>query len=136
LLRIGLGFALAPFTPVLLLLAISIGSGGIVWRESLLLIEVGVPAVYAPAIVLGIPTFALLRWRRWDGLVAYIAAGAAIGVIVWLVYGAVVPATPRGLALSLTRQARGLLPVSLACALSVSSAFWAIVRPDRFDNAT
>ncbi len=134
LLRIGLGFVLAPFTPVVLLLAISLGSGGIEWRESLLMIEIGVPAVYVPAIVLGTPAFLLLRWRRWDGLLAYIAAAAVIGAIVWLVFGLAVPAKPAGAAWGLARLARGLLPVALACSLAVSSAFWSIVRPDRFEG--
>lgn len=135
-LRIGLGFLLAPLVPVLLLLAISIGSGGIAWRQSLLMIELGVPAVYAPALALGFPTFVLLRWRRWNGLVAYIVAGAAIGVVVWLAYGLAVAAKPQGVALSLALQMRGLLPVILACSLAVSSAFWALVRPDRFERGT
>lgn len=132
-LRIGLGFAFAPLTPVVLLLAISLGSGSIDWRQSLLLIEVGVPAVYVPAILLGVPAFALLRWRRWDGLVAYVVAGAVIGIIVWLGAGVVLPPKPRGLAVSLAVQARGFLPLVLACSLAVSSAFWAMVRPDRLE---
>ena len=131
--RIALGFLFAPLTPLVALLAISLGSGGIALRESLLMIEVGVPAVYLPAIALGLPTFAVMRWRRWDSLAAYVVAGLAIGIVTWLVYGLVVPAGPHGVALSLARQARGLLPVILACSLAVTSAFWAMVRPDRFD---
>jgi hypothetical protein len=132
--RIALGFLFAPLTPILALLAISLGSGGIALRESLLMVDLGVPAVYLPAIVLGAPTFALLRWRRWDSLTAYIVAGLAISIVAWLVYGLVVPATPHSVALGLARQARGVLPVMLACSLAVVSTFWAIVRPDRFEG--
>jgi hypothetical protein len=133
-LRIGLGFLLAPLTPVLLLLAISLGSGGIAWRESVLLIEIGVPAVYAPAVALGIPMFAVLHWRRWDGLMAYVVAAALIGVIVWLLYGLAVPGRSAGMVVSLMRQARGFLPLVVACSVAVSAAFWMIVRPDRFGD--
>jgi hypothetical protein len=134
LLRIALGFALSPATPMLALLAISMGSGGITLRESLPLIELGVTAVYAPAVVFGVPTFVLLRWRRWDGLLAYIVAAIVVGVVVWLAYGLLVPAKPQSVAVALGRQARGLLPVILACSLAVSTSFWTIVRPDRFDE--
>jgi hypothetical protein len=133
-LRIALGFVLAPLTPVAALLAISLGSGGITFRQSLLMIEIGLPAVYLPAILLGAPAFAVMRWRRWDGLRAYIVAGLMIGIVAWLVY-LVLPARPQGVVFSLLRQARGLLPVVLACSLAVSSSYWAMVRPDRFDTS-
>jgi hypothetical protein len=79
--------------------------------------------------------FAALRWRRWNSLMAYVVAAALAGVIVWLLYGLVVPGRPRGLAVSLMHQARGFLPLVVACSVAVSSAFWMIVRPDRFDEA-
>jgi hypothetical protein len=134
LLRIGLGFVLAPLTPIAALLAISIGGGGIEWHQSLLLIVIGVPAVYVPALVLGVPMFLIMRWRGWNGMLAYVWAGALIAMIIWLVSGLLVPAKPHGVAASLLLQARGFLPVLLACAMAVSSAFWGIARPDRFDE--
>jgi len=132
-LRLVLGFLFAPLTPLLLLLAISLGSGSIEVRESILMIVLGLPSVYAPGIVLGIPGFLVLRWRRWDSMMAYFAAGAVIGLVLCLI--SITVAEVRYADPSIIgRQARGLWPFLIACSLASSSVFWMIVRPDTFDT--
>ncbi|HTR83796.1 MAG TPA: hypothetical protein VMI56_04925 [Reyranella sp.] len=132
--RIVLGFIFAPLTPLLLLLAISLGTGGITLSQSFLMIFVGLPSVYVPAIVFGIPVFLVLRWRRWDGMMAYFGGGAAVGVMLCLVSVAVLALRHVDTGL-FGRQARGLWPFLIACTLASSSVFWLIVRPDTFDAA-
>lgn len=132
-LRLALGFALAPLTPIVLLLVISVGSGSIAPSESVLMIAIGVPAVYAATIVFGIPAFFLLRWRGWNSLVAYATGGALIGVAVCAV-AALLTGTLREVPTDIVRQVRGFLPFVVASAFCASWAFWLIVRPDRFDG--
>jgi hypothetical protein len=131
-LRIVLAFIFAPLTPLLLLLAISLGSGSIAFRESFLMVFLGLPSVYVPAVVLGIPAFLVLRWRRWDSMMAYFAGGAAIGVVLCLVSTGLIAIKHVDAGL-FGRQARGLWPFLFACTLASSSIFWMIVRPDAFD---
>jgi drug/metabolite transporter (DMT)-like permease len=81
--------------------------------------------------VFGIPAFLVLRWRRWNSMMAYFAAGAVVGVLLCLASAALVAIEHIHVA-TIDRQARGLWPFLIACTLASSSVFWMIVRPDTF----
>jgi hypothetical protein len=132
-LRLALGFVFAPLTPIVILLVISVGSGSIQPSESALMIAVGVPAVYAATIMFGVPMFLLLRWRRWNSLIAYAIGGALIGVAICAVT-ALLSGSLRAMPADMVLQVRGFLPFVVASAFSASWAFWLIVRPDRFEG--
>jgi len=133
LIRILLGFLFAPLTPVVALVAIAVGSGGIGIGQSWLMFMIGVPSVYAAAIVLGIPMFLLVRWRKWNDAGAYISGGVLIGLVLCVAYAGGSTHGLRALQASLAQEAKGFMPFVVTCSTSASFVFWMIVRPDRFD---
>jgi hypothetical protein len=135
LLRIVTGFVFAPLAPLSALAVVAHFMGGIPVGFSTALLQFGVPLVYAVAVVLGMPAFAILRWRRWEGVWAYLAAGAVIGVVTCAALAFGGAGLKRGPSEFLL-QTKGFMPFVMACTLIASAAFWGIVRPDRFDGAS
>ena len=88
---------------------------------------------YPFALLVGLPSFLLMRRKGWDGLRAYALAGFALGLIFLGVFAGMAGfegdvANPAWL--NLLANLAFLLPFVLGCALASSMVFWLIVRPD------
>ncbi|MDB5488940.1 MAG: hypothetical protein JWQ58_2655 [Reyranella sp.] len=132
------GFVVAPMMPTLILVGVVLAAGGD--SQTLGYAAFAGYISYPFALLIGLPSFLVMRRRRWDGLRAYALAGLAFG-LVFLAFGLVFLAMFAGLAgyqgdavnpawLNLLVNLAFLLPFVLGCALASSVVFWLIVRPD------
>src|SRR5262249_3560653 len=89
------------------------------------------------AIALGLPLFVVFRWRGWNGFLVYVFTGAFLGLVVYLVYFAVVVLNDdtthslRNLAQKLSHTAPQLIPAGMISGAVAAVSFWLIARPDR-----
>jgi hypothetical protein len=91
--RTVLGFLVAPISPGLLAVILAapfrVAAAGFGLRElSEAAWIIGLSAVlgYPIAVVFGVPSYVFFRSRGWNGLLVYIAAGAVLGLIIYLIY--------------------------------------------------
>ena len=91
--RTVLGFLIAPLSPGLLAVILAapfrVGAVGFGLRElSEAAWIIGLSAVlgYPVAVVFGAPLYVFFRSRGWNGLVVYIAAGALLGLVIYVIY--------------------------------------------------
>jgi hypothetical protein len=137
--RTILGFLIAPVSPGLLAVVVAAPFYGpavfsLKFSSDALLI-VGLSAVFGyPVGVIGIPVYALLRWRGWNGWLVHAAAGAALGPILYLIHVVQADLATDGL-WSLTGRAANTVPVyiplGMICGAVAGSFYWLIARPDR-----
>lgn len=139
--RGGIGFLVAPISPGLLAVAISLifraASSSIGAREvSEAAWLIGLSAVlgYPTAIILGVPAYLVLKWRRWNGPLVYVMAGALLGVMVYLVFGLLPHFNSGGFGALKERlyfTADTHLPAGVLCGALAAFVFWLVARPDR-----
>lgn len=92
-LRAVLGFLVAPITPGLLAAILAapfrieaIGFGLRELSEAAWIIGLSAVLGYPVTVVFGVPLFIFLRSRGWNGLPVYVAAGALLGLVIYVVY--------------------------------------------------
>jgi hypothetical protein len=126
--RLLAGIVLAPLTPGILFLCISIfGRIG----EGLWALKLSAMVGYPAMVVLGIPAYFVLRKLGWNRAWGYLLAGLIIGTIVAAVI--FTPVVMNNLPLSAnTSLAPSAAIFMVAAVLGVLSGtvFWAIARPD------
>jgi len=129
--RIVAGFVVAPMMPTLILAGIVLAAGGD--SQTLGYAAFAGYISYPFALLVGLPSFLLMRRKRWDGLRAYALAGLAFGLVFLAMFAglagyqgdAVNPAW-----LNLLVNLAFLLPFALVCALASTVVFWFVARPD------
>jgi len=132
--RLLTGAFLAPLTPGFLLMCLSLLFGKL--GEGLWWFKLSAVTGYPAAVVLGLPSYLLLRKLGWSNLWAYLLAGLLIGVLIAaVIFGSVVE---NNFSFSVAPQlGKSLLPVAGIFVLAAifgalsSSIFWLIVRPNR-----
>jgi uncharacterized membrane protein YcfT len=90
--RTVLAFLIAPITPGLLAAILAapfhVGATGFGLRElskAAWIIRLSAMLGYPVAVVFGLPLYVFLRARGWNGLVVYIAAGALLGLVIYVI---------------------------------------------------
>ena len=144
--RTVLGFLVAPISPGLLAVILAapfrIGAVGFGLRElSEAAWIIGLSAVlgYPIAVVLGVPCYVLFRSRGWSGLPVYIAAGAVLGLIIYLIYVLLAEYSSNGLwglTTKFSNTALVQIPLVIICGAVAALFFWLIARPDRSSFVT
>jgi hypothetical protein len=140
-LRTVLGFLVAPITPgllaVLLIAPFRIGAAGFGLREvSEAAWVIGLSAIlgYPVAVVFGGPLYVFFRSRGWNGLLVYIAAGALLGIVIYVIYVLLAEYSANGLwglAAKFSNTAQVQIPLVMICGAVAALFFWLIARPDR-----
>ena len=125
------GFMVAPMMPALVLAGVVIATGGD--SQTLGYAAFAGYISYPFALLVGLPSFLLMRRKRWDGLRAYALAGLALGLGFLVVFAGLAgfegdAADPAWL--NLLANLAFMLPFVLACAVVSAVVFWLIVRPD------
>ena len=126
--RTTLAFIVAPLVPGLLTaLPDLVRNDPMAWWYLGFAAEAGYPII----LVLGVPTYFLLRRWSHSGLGIYLAAGATWGAAAYL--GAFLPGLLMGDAGVSQAMASTFiyLVLSTVCGVVASIAFWFIARPDR-----
>ena len=88
---------------------------------------------YPIAIVFGVPLYFFFRSRGWNGLLVYIAAGALLGLIIYLIYiplGGYSSNGLAGLSERFSNTAKVYIPLGMICGALTALSFWLIARPD------
>lgn len=125
------GFLVAPMMPALILAAVVLVTGGD--SQTLGYAAFAGYVSYPFALVVGLPSFLVMRRKHWDGWRAYAAAGFVLGFVFIALFAALVGADGEkadSAWLALLANLAFLLPFVLACALASSMVFWLLVRPD------
>jgi hypothetical protein len=140
-LRTVLGFVIAPITPGLLAVMLAapfrVGATGFGLRElSEAAWIIGLSAVlgYPVAVVFGAPLYVFFRSRGWNGLLVYIAAGALLGLVIYVIYVLLAEYTSNGLwglTTKFSNTASVQIPLVMVCGAVAALFFWLIARPDR-----
>ena len=123
-LRVIAGLLITPVVPTLLFALPHLWVGDAIAGKQLKLAAL---VVYPTFLLLGYPSYLVLRRRGWTGMWAFIALGLLLGVVAFLV----------ALLSGLLFHNLGMLATMLAlprCAIGGMLALgilWAIVRPDR-----
>ena len=125
-LRTVLAFLIVPIAAmvVLTIALMKVGPGG--EQPAAVVIVFSFHLGYPVAFVLGVPTYAVLLWRGWDGWAAYLAAGAVLSIAAfcWDI-------ASRGADSPELTQNILLLSLFIASGMIGALIFWLIVRPDR-----
>lgn len=125
------GFVVAPMMPALILAAVVLAAGGD--SQTLGYAAFAGYVSYPFALLVGLPSFLVMRRKRWDGWRAYAVAGLFLGLVFLAVFAALVGADgekANSAWLALLANLAFLFPFVLACALASSMVFWLVVRPD------
>jgi len=125
------GFVVAPMMPALILAAVVLAAGGD--SQTLGYAAFASYVSYPFALLVGLPSFLVMRRKRWDGWRAYAVAGLVLGLVFLAVFAALVGADgekANSAWLALLANLAFLFPFVLACALASSMVFWLVVRPD------
>ena len=133
-LRVILGFLVAPISPGLLIVILGVVFGFGKSGEGMWLIKLSGMLGYPIAMVLGVPLYIFFRSRGWNGLLIYIAAGALLGLIIYLMYiplGGYSSSGLSGLSERFSNTARVYIPLGMICGALAALLFWLIARPDR-----
>jgi hypothetical protein len=125
------GFVIAPMMPALILAGVVLAAGGD--SQTLGYAAFAGYVSYPFALLVGLPSYLLMRRKRWDGLRAYVLAGLALGLVFLAVFAGLAglegeAANPAWL--NLLANLAFLLPFVLACSLVSTAVFWFIARPD------
>lgn len=122
-LRAIAGFAVAPLVPALLLAIVLLASGDARSMQTLQYTPYVAFIAYPLALVFGVPAFLVMRRRGWNGWRAYLAAGALLGLIVFLL-------SLLSWEGDLSDHVLATLPFALGGAMLSALVLWAIARPD------
>ncbi len=125
------GFVVAPMMPALILAAVVLAAGGD--SQTLGYAAFASYVSYPFALLVGLPSFLVMRRKRWDGWRAYAVASLVLGLVFLAVFAALVGVDgekANSAWLALLANLAFLLPFVLACALVSSMVFWLVVRPD------
>ncbi len=125
------GFVVAPMMPALILAAVVLAAGGD--SQTLGYAAFAGYVSYPFALLVGLPSFLVMRRKRWDGWRAYAVAGLVLGLVFLALFAALVAfdgEKAESAWLALLANLAFLLPFVLACALAASMVFWLVVRPD------
>ncbi len=125
------GFVVAPMMPALIL-------AGVIWVAGGDSQTLGYAAFagyisYPFALLMGLPSYLVMRRKHWDGVRAYAYLGLALAVFFLALFAGLagVEGDAADLAwLNLLGNLAFLLPFVLVCAVAATLAFWLIVRPD------
>lgn len=118
-------------TPALILAGAVLAAGGN--SQTLGYVAFAGYVSYPFALLVGLPSYLLMRRRRWDGGRAHALAGLALGLVFLVLFAGLAgfagdaahPAWANFLA-----NLAFLLPFVLVCALASTLVFWLIARPD------
>jgi hypothetical protein len=145
-LRTVLGFLIAPISPGLLavILAAPFRAGTAVFdarelAEAPWIIKLSGLLGYPIAIVIGVPLYVFFRSRGWNGLLIYVAAGALLGLVVYVIYVLLAEYSAKGLSgltAKFSNTAQVQIPLVMICGAVAALFFWLIARPDRSGPAT
>lgn len=134
--RTILGFLVAPISPgvlaVVLTALLRAGLDPLALNrlgQAVWVIELSALLGYPIALALGVPLYILFRWKGWNGLLVYVAAGAFLGLIVYL--ASVFADGLSQLAERFSNTAPSYLPAGVISGAVASTTFWLIARPDR-----
>lgn len=133
-LRLLAGFMLAPLAPVIALAAIAAGSGSVGMVDTVPMFAWGAPIAYGAMLVLGVPSVAIARLKRWNGLWVYLIGGILVGLALSVVLMFLGPSLG-SFRQTLMASLLGLIPFLVGCSFLASAAFWLIARPDRLDRS-
>jgi hypothetical protein len=125
------GFVIAPMMPALILAGVVLVAGGD--SQTLGYAAFAGYVSYPFALLVGLPSFLLMRRKRWDGLRAYVLAGLVLGLIFLAVFAGLAGfegEAANSALLNLRANLAFLLPFVLACALASTAVFWFVARPD------
>ena len=125
------GFVVAPMMPALVLAGVVLAAGGD--SQTLGYAAFAGYVSYPFALLVGLPSFLVMRRKRWDGWRAYAVAGLVLGLVFLALFAALVAfdgEKAESAWLALLANLAFLLPFVLACALAASMVFWLVVRPD------
>jgi hypothetical protein len=89
---------------------------------------------YPVAVVSGAPLYIFFRSRGWNGLPVYIAAGALLGLVIYVIYVLLAEYSSNGLwglATKFSNTTLVQIPLVMICGAVAALFFWLIVRPDR-----
>jgi hypothetical protein len=140
-LRVILGFLVAPISPGLLAVVLAslfrMGTAGLgtrEWSEAMWIIGLSGLLGYPVAVAFGVPLHLFFRSRGWNGLVAYIGAGALLGFVVylvWVIFPEYAANGLSGLTTKFSNTAQVYIPLGIVCGAVAALVFWLIARPDR-----
>lgn len=125
------GFVVAPMMPALILAGVILVAGGD--SQTLGYAAFAGYISYPFALLVGLPSYLVMRRKHWDGVRAYAYLGLALGVLFLALFAGLAgvegdAANPAWL--NLLANLAFLLPFVLVCAVAATLAFWLIVRPD------
>ena len=125
------GFVVAPMMPALILAGVILVAGGD--SQTLGYAAFAGYISYPFALLVGLPSYLVMRRKHWDGVRAYAYLGLALGVLFLALFAGLAgvegdAADPAWL--NLLANLAFLLPFVLVCAVAATLAFWLIVRPD------
>jgi uncharacterized membrane protein len=139
--RTVLGFLVAPLSPGLLAVILAapfrvgaVGFGPRELSEAAWIIGLAAVLGYPVAVVFGAPLYVFFRSRGWNGLVVYIAAGALLGLVIYVIYVLFAEYTSNGLwglTTKFSNTAAVQIPLVMICGAVAALVFWLIARPDR-----
>ena len=126
------GFVVAPMVPALMLAGVVLAAGGN--SQTLGYAAFAGYISYPFALLVGLPSFLLMRRKGWNGLRAHVFAGLILGLVFLALFAGLAGLqgeTANTAWLNLLANLAFLLPFVLACALASTTVFWLIARPDR-----
>lgn len=124
-------FVVAPMVPAVILAGVMLAAGG--ESQTLGYATFAGYISYPLALLIGLPSYLVMRRRRWEGLRAYLLLGLGLGAFFVALFAAVAGFEGEGTDpawLNLLANLVYLLPFVLACSLASTLVFWLIVRPD------
>ena len=124
-------FVVAPMVPAVILAGVMLAAGGD--SQTLGYAAFAGYISYPFALLVGLPSYLVMRRRHWDGLRAYLFLGLGLGAFFVALFAGLAgiegdAADPGWL--DLLANLAVLLSFVLACAVASTLAFWLIVRPD------
>jgi len=124
------GFAIAPAVPGALIVGALLAMNEHEITEVVVLASIYF--AYPIALAIGAPIHALLLRSGFTQWLAYAAAGAALGALLYAVVPMAIDALValQGVGGGRTSFTLSVLPLAVACGAVAASAFWLIVRPD------
>lgn len=124
-------FVVAPMVPAVILAGVMLAAGGD--SQTLGYATFAGYISYPVALLIGVPSYLVMRRRHWDGLRAYLFLGLGLGAFFVALFAGLAgfegdAAGPAWL--DLLADLTVLLAFVLACAVAATLAFWLIARPD------